>query len=136
MIKVATFSEYKAVNVRQCIVFPDGVAPRECASWFVNPLTALSFVETMRMEGHKALVHTAAASNLGQMLAKVCIQDGVGLVCIVRKEEQAKILRDIGCQHVVNSSSDSFTSDLTDACVVTGATIGFDATGGGDLQST
>jgi len=130
----ATYSEYVAFHVGQCVVYPAGVTPREGASWFVNPLTALSFLETMRAEGHTALIHTAAASNLGQMLAKVCLQDGVGLVNIVRKEDQVKILKDLGCRYVLNSSSDSFTSELTDALVATGATIAFDALGGGDLQ--
>jgi len=135
VIAGAMYSEYRAVHVSQCVVYPSGVTPREGASWFVNPLTALSFLETMRAEGHTALIHTAAASNLGQMLAKVCLQDGVGLVNIVRKEDQVKILKDLGCQYVVSTSSDSFISELTDALVATGATIAFDATGGGDLQN-
>ncbi|MBX9945336.1 MAG: NADH oxidase, partial [Reyranella sp.] len=103
--------------------------------WFVNPLTALGMTETMKREGHKALVHTAAASNLGQMLNKICNEDGIGLVNIVRSAEQAKILKGIGAKHVVDSSAASFTADLTQALVETGATIAFDAIGGGKLAS-
>src|SRR5204862_7766535 len=105
------------------------------ASCFVNPLTALSMVEVMRREGHTALVHTAAASNLGQMLQKICLADGVELVNIVRSAEQAKILTDIGAKHVVDSTSPNFMAELVDAVTATGATIAFDAIGGGKLAS-
>ena len=108
---------------------------KDGASSFVNPMTALSMVEVMKLEGHSALVHTAAASNLGQMLIKICQADGVDLVNIVRREEQVKILKDLGAKYVVNSSSDSFMKDLTDAIHATGATLAFDATGGGELAS-
>jgi NADPH:quinone reductase-like Zn-dependent oxidoreductase len=101
----------------------------------VNPLTALAMVETMRMENHTALVHTAAASNLGQMLNRICIKDGVDLVNIVRKPEQEEILRELGAKYIVNSTADSFYEDLTEALVATGATLAFDATGGGRLGS-
>ena len=103
------------------------------ASWFVNPLTALGMTETMRREGHKALVHTAAASNLGQMLNKICLKDGIGLVNIVRSREQADVLHKIGAKYVVDSTAPSFMGDLTNALVETGATIAFDAIGGGKL---
>ena len=96
---------------------------KDGASSFVNPLTALSMVETMKLEGHQALVHTAAASNLGQMLNKICSADKVALVNIVRREEQAVILRDLGAKYICNSSSESFMSDLTDAIHETGADI-------------
>jgi NADPH2:quinone reductase len=99
----------------------------------VNPLTALSMVETMRMEGHTALVHTAAASNLGQMLVKICLADGVPLVNIVRRPEQVELLRSLGAEHVCDSSAPTFTVDLTTALIATGATLAFDATGGGRL---
>ena len=112
---------------------PAGTTPADGASWFVNPLTALGMTETMRRENHKALVHTAAASNLGQMLNKICIKDGIGLVNIVRSKEQADILHKIGAKHVVDSTADSFMDDLTNALVETGATIAFDAIGGGKL---
>lgn len=127
------YAEYRLLNVAQCLPLPDDASARDGASCFVNPLTALSFPETMRMEGHTALVHTAAASNLGQMLNKICIADGVTLVNIVRKPEQEEILRKIGAKYIVNSSSDTFMSDLIDALVETGATLGFDAIGGGPL---
>ncbi|MDP1866949.1 MAG: NADH oxidase, partial [Bradyrhizobium sp.] len=107
--------------------------PAEGASCFVNPLTSLGMVETMRREGHTALVHTAAASNLGQMLNKICIKDGVPLVNIVRSQEQANILRKIGAKYIVDSSAATFMDDLTSALVETGATIAFDAIGGGKL---
>ena len=115
------------------MLLPEGTTPAEGASSFVNPLTALGMVETMRREGHKALVHTAAASNLGQMLNRICIQDGIGLVNIVRKKEQEEILRAIGAKHVCNASAPTFMQDLTDALVATGATLAFDAIGGGKL---
>ena len=114
-------------------MLPAGTTPAEGASCFVNPLTALGMIETMRREGHKALVHTAAASNLGQMLNKICLKDGIGLVNIVRSPQQADILRKIGAKHVVNSTAPSFMDDLTDALVETGATLAFDAIGGGKL---
>ncbi len=118
-----------------CLVLKDGHTARDGASCFVNPLTALSMIETMRMEGHTALVHTAAASNLGQMLNRICQADGVELVNVVRKPEQAELLRGMGAKHIVDSCSESFMADLTDAIHATGATLAFDATGGGNLAS-
>jgi len=129
----AMYSQYRVLNVAQCLQLHAGTTPAEGASCFVNPLTALGMVETMRMEGYTALVHTAAASNLGQMLQKICLQDGVELVNIVRKPEQEQILRDIGAKYVCNSTAPTFMDDLTDALVKTGATLAFDATGGGKL---
>ena len=127
------YSQYRCVKAKTCLVLPPGTTPAEGASCFVNPLTALSMVETMRREGHTALVHTAAASNLGQMLNRICLKDGVALVNIVRKPEQAALLRSQGAVHVCDSSSPTFLQDLTDALVATGATIAFDAIGGGKL---
>ena len=129
----AMYSQYRCVPVEQCLVLPEGTTPAEGASSFVNPLTALGMVETMRREGHKALVHTAAASNLGQMLNRICRHDQIGLVNIVRRQEQEAMLRASGATHVCNTESATFMQDLTDALVATGATIAFDATGGGKL---
>jgi NADPH2:quinone reductase len=129
----AMYSQYRCVKVEQCLVLPNGTTPAEGASCFVNPLTALGMVETMRREGHTALVHTAAASNLGQMLNKICIQDQIALVNIVRKAEQETLLRSIGARYVCNAASPTFMEDLTQALVETGATVAFDATGGGKL---
>ena len=129
----AMYSQYRAVSVAQCLVLPEGTTAAEGASWFVNPLTSLSMVETMRREGHTALVHTAAASNLGQMLNKICLKDGIGLVNLVRKPEQAALLKKLGAAYVVDSSAPTFMADLTDAISATGATIAFDAIGGGKL---
>ena len=129
----AMYSQYRTVKASDCMALPSGTTAAEGASWFVNPFTALGMTETMRREGHKALVHTAAASNLGQMLNKICIKDGIGLVNIVRKAEQAEILHKIGAKYVVDSSSPTFMSDLTNALAETGATIAFDAIGGGKL---
>lgn len=129
----AMYSQYRCVPVEQCLVLPDGATPAEGASSFVNPLTALGMVETMRREGHKALVHTAAASNLGQMLNRICQKDGVGLVNIVRSQEQADLLKKAGAKYVVDSTADNFMEALTDALAETGATIAFDAIGGGRL---
>lgn len=127
------YAEYRMLNVGQVMELPDGITAEQGASCYVNPLTALSFVETMRNMGHESLVHTAAASNLGQMLNKICLKDGVPLVNIVRKEEQAEILRGIGAKHIVNSTSPTFMEDLIAALMETGATLGFDAIGGGPL---
>ncbi|WP_426418338.1 zinc-binding dehydrogenase [Bradyrhizobium genosp. A] len=133
MIGGAMYAQYRTLKARDCQPLPEGTTAAEGASWFVNPLTALGMTETMRREGHKALVHTAAASNLGQMLNKICIKDGIGLVNIVRSKEQAEILKKIGAKHVVDSSAPDFLDDLTAALVETGATIAFDAIGGGKL---
>jgi len=129
------YAQYRCLNVFQCLELEPDTTAAEGASCFVNPLTALGMVETMRAEGHTALVHTAAASNLGQMLNRICIADGVDLVNIVRKAGQEDMLRDMGAKYICNSSSDSFFSDLTAALAETKATIAFDATGGGRLAS-
>ena len=130
-----TYRQYHCVNVKSCLELKEGTTAKECASSFVNPLTALAMVETMRAEGHKAIIHAAAASSLGQMLNRICMADGIDLINIVRKEEQEKLLRDMGAKYVVNSSSDTFIADLTAAIVETGATISFDPIGGGQLSS-
>jgi NADPH:quinone reductase len=129
------YAQYRVVDASVCLELPDGTPASAGASSFVNPLTALGMVETMRREGHSALVHTAAASNLGQMLNKLCIEENVGLVNIVRKPEQEVILRAIGAVHVCNSTSPSFMDDLIEALRVTSATLAFDAIGGGTLAS-
>jgi len=129
----AMYSQYRVVRAEQCLVLHEGTTPAEGASCFVNPLTALAMVETMRMEGHSALVHTAAASNLGQMLQRICSADGVDLVNIVRKREQVDLLGSIGARYVCDSSDPSFMDDLIAALAETEATVAFDATGGGQL---
>lgn len=129
----AMYSQYRCVNVNQCLVLPEGASAADGASSFVNPLTALGMIGTMRLEGHKALVHTAAASNLGQMLNRLCLAEHIGLVNIVRKQEQEAVLKAAGAQHVCRTDSATFLKDLTDALAATGATIGFDAIGGGPL---
>jgi NADPH:quinone reductase-like Zn-dependent oxidoreductase len=133
MIGGAMYAQYRTMRARDCLVLPAGTTPAEGASCFVNPLTALGMVETMRREGHKALVHTAAASNLGQMLNKICLKDGIGLVNIVRSPQQVDILRKIGAKHICDSTAPAFMDDLTNALVETGATLAFDAVGGGKL---
>jgi hypothetical protein len=135
MIGGGMYTQYRLIKARDCQPLPAGTHAAEGASWFVNPLTALGMTETMKREGHKALVHTAAASNLGQMLNRICLEDGIGLVNIVRSAAQAKILKDIGARHVVDSTAPRFKDDLTQALVETGATIAFDAIGGGKLAS-
>jgi len=129
----AMYAQFRVMAAEQCLLLPEGATAADGASCFVNPLTALGMVETMRREGHRALVHTAAASNLGQMLNRICLADGIGLVNIVRKPEQARLLRASGAVHVCDSSSPAFMSELIEALVSTGATIAFDATGGGRL---
>ena len=126
------YSQYICVPAINCLVMEEGTTPKEAASSFVNPLTALSFIETMKMENHSAIVHTAAASNLGQMLVKICKDDGIPLVNIVRKQEQVDILKNIGAEYVCNTSDPDFMKTLIKAVVETGATSGFDATGGGN----
>jgi NADPH:quinone reductase-like Zn-dependent oxidoreductase len=129
----AMYSQFRVVKAADVLPLPAGATSADGASCFVNPLTALAMVETMRMENHKALVHTAAASNLGQMLVKICLADGVGLVNVVRSAQQAAILRELGAKHIVDSTSPSFMDDLVAALVATGATLAFDAVGGGRL---
>ena len=133
MVGGAMYAQFRCIKAVQCLVLPPGTTPAEGASCFVNPLTALGMVETMRAEGHKALVHTAAASNLGQMLNRICIKDRVGLVNIVRRPEHADLLRKAGATHVCNTTSQGFMDELTDALAATGATVAFDAIGGGPL---
>jgi NADPH:quinone reductase-like Zn-dependent oxidoreductase len=135
LISSPTYAQFRCVKISEIIPFPPGVPAKAAASAFVNPVTALSMIETMRHEGHKALVHTAGASNLGQMLAKVCIEDGIDLVAIVRKEEQAAILREIGTKYVCDTSSPTFMDDLVKALIETNATIAFDAVAGGGLAN-
>ena len=127
------YADYRKVKAREAMPLPDGATAADGAAMFVNPLTALAFIETMRLEGHRAIVHTAAASNLGQMLQKLCLADGIPLVNIVRSDEQANILRGLGASHVLDSRADDFRRHLADAVAETGATIAFDAIGGGDL---
>jgi len=129
----AMYAQYRAIPAAQCLLLPEGTTPAEGASCFVNPLTALGMTETMKREGHSALVHTAAASNLGQMLNRICLKDGIALVNIVRKPEQEALLRSQGAKYVCNMTSPNFMAELTDALAATGATIAFDATGGGTL---
>ncbi|WP_315780156.1 zinc-binding dehydrogenase [Bradyrhizobium sp. SZCCHNPS1003] len=129
----AMYSQYRCLKVSECLPLPAGTTPAEGASCFVNPLTSLGMTETMRREGHTALVHTAAASNLGQMLNKICLKDGIPLVNIVRSAAQAEILRGLGAKYVVDSTAPTFMDDLIAALVETGATIAFDAIGGGKL---
>ncbi|HEY0296040.1 MAG TPA: zinc-binding dehydrogenase [Bordetella sp.] len=136
MVSVAgggLYAQYCLKNADDCLVLPPGTSAAAGASAFINPLTALGMLETMRREGHTALVHTAAASNLGQMLQNACLKDGIGLVNIVRSPEQADLLRQRGAVHVCDTSQASFMADLTDALEATGATIAFDAIGGGKL---
>ena len=128
----AMYSQYRCVPAVSCLVMEEGTSPAEAASSFVNPLTALAFIETMKMENHTAIVHTAAASNLGQMLVKICKDDDIPLVNIVRKQEQVDLLKDIGAKHICNTSDPDFMESLVSALVATGATLGFDATGGGN----
>jgi NADPH2:quinone reductase len=133
MIGGAMYSTHRLLKAGQCLAHDEGTTPAEAASWFVNPMTALGMVETMRMEGHQALVHTAAASNLGQMLNRLCLSEGIDLVNVVRKPAQVALLRGQGAKHVVDSSEASFMVDLIAALEATGATLAFDATGGGKL---
>lgn len=133
MIGGAMYADYRKIGQREVVPLPEGASAADGAAMFVNPLTALGFVETARSEGHKAIIHTAAASNLGQMLLKICLADGMPLIAIVRSPQQVDLLRDLGATHVLNSKDEDFPSRLTDAIAETGATIAFDAIGGGSL---
>lgn len=135
MVGGGMYARHRVLPHQQCLLLPQGTPAADGASCFINPLTALGMVETMRLEGHKALVHTAAASNLGQMLNRICQKDGVELVNIVRQPAQADLLRSIGARHVCDSSSPTFEQDLTESLALTGATLAFDATGGGTLAA-
>jgi NADPH2:quinone reductase len=135
MLGGAMYTQYRIAKARDVVVLPEGASAADGASCFVNPLTSLSMTEVMRLENHKALVHTAAASNLGQMLNRICIKDEIGLVNIVRSAEQAEILRGLGARYICDSTSPSFMDELTDAIAATGATIAFDAVGGGRLAN-
>jgi NADPH2:quinone reductase len=128
----AMYSQYRCVPASSCLVMDDSTTSAEAASSFVNPLTVLGFIETMKLENHSAILHTAAASNLGQMLVKVCKDDSIPLVNIVRKSEQVDLLKNLGAEHVCNTSEPDFMDSLVNALVATGATLGFDATGGGN----
>lgn len=129
------YAEYRMLPAQMCMVLPEGTDPRDGASCFVNPLTSLAFTEVMRAEGHGAMVHTAAASNLGQMLVRICKADGIPLVNIVRSAEQVDLLEGMGATHVLNSTKPDFMERLIAAVTETKATLGFDAIGGGKLAS-
>lgn len=131
-----SYSQYQTLHVSQCLAMPDGTTSEQAAAPFVNPLTALGMVETMKAEGHSALIHTVGASNLGLMLNRICQADGVPLVNIVRKQEHVDLLRSLGAEQVCDSTRDSFEDDLAEALRATGATIAFDAIGGGEMAST
>ena len=130
-----TYAQYRNVDASRCLALPEGTRPADAASCFINPLTALGIVETMRREGHRALVHAPAASNLGRMLVRICASDGIDLVNVVRSGTQRKLLVDMGARYVCDLSASSFGADLASAVASTGATIAFDAIGGGTLAS-
>ncbi len=130
------YAEYRCLSTLKCMELPDNIDPRDGAACFVNPLTALAFTEVMRSEGHKAIIHTAAASNLGQMLVKICKSDGISLINIVRSAEQVTLLKSIGAEHVLDSTTEDFHESLVAAISATGATIAFDAIGGGKLANS
>jgi len=130
------YTGFRRVKAADCVVLPAGTSVQAAAAMNANPMTALCMVELMRREGHTALVHSAAASSLGQMLNRICIKDGIPLVNIVRSEEQVKTLNSIGAKYVVNLNAATFFEDLTAAVAATGATLAFDAVGGGTLTDT
>lgn len=135
MLGGSMYARLRLIAASDCLVLPEGASAEAGAALFVNPLTALGFVETMRAEGHSAIVHAPAASNLGQMLVRICKGDGIGLVNIVRSPEQVALLRNLGAEHVVDTGSETFREDLTGAIAATGATLSFDAIGGGEMTS-
>jgi len=129
------YRTHRVVKAKQAVAMPEGAPAAEGASLFVNPMTVQAFLDTMLDEGHEAIVHTAAASNLGQMLARLCAKREVPLVAIVRSQAQVQLLTDLGVPHVVDSSRDGFLPALVDAIAETGATLAFDAISGGRMAS-
>ena len=129
------YAEYAIADAAMCLPLGDQ-SSEQGASSFVNPMTALGFAETARAEGQRAIIHAAAASNLGQMLVKICQEDGIELVNIVRKPEQAEILRELGATHIVDSSASDFMAQLRAAIEATGAYLGFDPIGGGTMSDS
>ena len=123
------------VDAGACLPLPAGTTAEQGASVYVNPMTALGFVENMKMEGFTGLIHTAAASNLGQMLVRICAEDGIPLVNVVRSEAQVDLLRGLGAEHVINSSAPDFMPRLIQAIEATRAMLAFDAIGGGTMAS-
>ena len=130
------YAQLRVARIANCLLLAEGTTSKQGASAFINPLTALGMVETLRREGHSALVHTAAASSLGHMLNRLCKADGVPLVNIVRSAQQVADLRGIGAKYVLDSTSAEFTTQLTEAIAETNATLAFDAIGGGKLVAT
>ena len=130
------YQQFVKAPAFMCLPHKDDTTANEAASSYVNPLTALGFIETLKAEGHKAMVHTAAASNLGQMVLKLCQQEGIDIICVIRSDEQAKILKDLGAKYIVDSTADDFKAQLVDAMADTEATLGFDAIGAGDMADT
>ncbi|MEQ1499521.1 MAG: NADH oxidase [Novosphingobium sp.] len=129
----SAYASYAYAEAAMCM--PVEASAEQAASSFVNPMTALGFTETMKLEGFTGIVHAAAASNLGQMLVKICLEDGIPLVNIVRSEDQVKLLKDLGATHVLNMTDADFMPKLIDAIAETKAMIGFDPIGGGTLAS-
>src|SRR3979411_2453668 len=134
--QLGMYAQYRVMKASDCLVLPDGVSPREGASAFINPLTALGMVETMHREGQSALAHAAAASNLGQMLNRVCLKDRIPLVNIVRSQAQTEILKQLGAKYVLDSTSPTFRRELVEAIAEKRATLAFDAIGGGTMAGT
>ena len=129
------YARYKRIALPDTLPLPEDVSPREGAAAFINPMTALGMIEQMREGGFGALVHTAAASTLGQMLVRLCQEESIGLVNIVRRTEQVELLRSMGAEHICSTGDERFEDALLEAMRRTGATLAFDATGGGDLAS-
>ena len=130
------YQQFVKVPAAMCLAHKEDTTAAEAASSFVNPITALCFIETLKTEGHKAMVHTAAASNLGQMLLKLCLQENIELICIIRSVEQAELLRTLGAKYIINSMDEDFKEQLVDAMTETSATLAFDAIGGGRMADT
>jgi len=136
MVGGSMYSTHRVVNARMVLPLPEGAKASEGASLFVNPMTVQSFLTTMRDEGHTAIIHTAAASNLGQMLAKLCKKEDVPLVAIVRRDSQRELLAELGVPYIVDSSKETFFNDLVQAIAAAEATLCFDAIGGGKMADT
>jgi len=129
------YTQYRELPVRDCVILPEEATSADGASMFINPLTALCFIETMRMERHDALIHFAAASNLGQMLNRICVADGIPLINVVRNAEQAALLAAEGAACILDGTAGDFEARLTEAAAKTGATLCFDPIGGGRQAS-
>jgi NADPH:quinone reductase-like Zn-dependent oxidoreductase len=125
-----TWAEYYLADVKSCVPLRKNITLEQGATMLINPLTALALVETAKKGGHRAIVQTAAASQLGRMVLRLTLDSKLALINIVRRKEQEAVLKSMGAEFVLNSESESFEDQLREACHRLQATIAFDAVAG------